>query len=88
MSNIKAIKATVAWRSHLRTISVYRWSDDISVLVAIGGHLHGAAILSRTASNPASWNVASWPRPEASSTLIFSRAPSGSDRKNPAESFL
>jgi hypothetical protein len=39
------------------TIRVYRFPDDI--LSAAVAHLHGAAILFRTASNPASWNVAS-----------------------------
>jgi hypothetical protein len=38
------------------TILVYRIPDDILSAV---DHLHGAAIFFRTASHPASWNVAS-----------------------------
>src|SRR5437773_2938333 len=55
---------------------------------AVGGHLHANPILFRTLSNPESWNVASWPTPGQSDTLIFSWAPSGSDRRSPTASPL
>jgi hypothetical protein len=55
---------------------------------AVGGHLHANPIFFRTLSNPVSWNVASWPTPCLSNTLIFSCAPSGSDRRSPTASPL
>src|SRR6266436_713654 len=67
-------------------VVVHRFPDD--TLSAVGGHLHANPIFFRTLSNPVSWNVASWPRPCVSNTLIFSRAPSGSDRRSPTASSL
>jgi len=55
---------------------------------AVGGQLQAAPIFFRTLSNPVSWNVASWPTPGQSNTLIFSGAPSGSDRRSPTASPL
>ena len=53
-----------------------------------GFALHTVPIFFWIASNPASWNEASWPESGPSDTLIFSLAPSGMDRKNPAASSL
>ncbi len=53
-----------------------------------GGQLQADPIFFRTSSIPVNWNVASWPRPWPSVTLIFSRAPSGSERRNPTASPL
>ena len=65
---------------------LHRLPDDI--LSAVGGHLHASPIFFRTLSNPVSWNVASWLGPRPSNTLIFSRAPSGSDRRSSVASSL
>ena len=67
-------------------VVVHRLPDDI--LSAVGGHLHASPIFFRTLSNPVSWNVASWLGPRPSNTLIFSRAPSGSDRRSSVASSL
>ena len=64
----------------------HRFPNDI--LSAVGGHLHANPSFFRTLSNPVSWNVASWPGPCPLNTLIFSRAPSGSDRRSSTASFL
>jgi hypothetical protein len=62
-------------------VVVHRFPNDI--LSAVGGHLHANPIFFRTPSHPVSWNVASWPGPSGlANTLIFSRAPSGSDRSS------
>jgi hypothetical protein len=67
-------------------VVVHHFPDHF--LSAVDGHLHANPIFFRTPSNPVSWNVASWPRPCLSNTLIFSRAPSGSDRRSPTASSL
>src|SRR2546421_8733456 len=72
-------------RNRYRVV-VHRFFDDI--VSAVDGHLHANPIFFRTLSNPVSWNVASWPTPWLSSTLVFSRAPSGSDRRSSTASSL
>ena len=67
-------------------VVVHRFPVD--TLSAVDGHLHANPIFFRTLSNPVSWNVASWPGPCPLNTLIFSRAPSGSDRRSSTASFL
>ena len=67
-------------------VVVHRFPVD--TLSAVDGHLHANPIFFRTLSNPVSWNIASWPGPCPLSTLIFSRAPSGSDRRSSTASSL
>jgi transposase InsO family protein len=60
----------------------------VETLSVVDGHLHANPIFFRTLSNPVSWNIASWPGPCPLNTLIFSRAPSGSDRRSSTASSL
>ena len=48
--------------------------------------LHAVSIFRRMASNPVSWNMASWPAPELSNRSMVNRAPSGIELKSAAAS--
>jgi hypothetical protein len=56
-------------------------------LSVVRAHLHAVLILLRTTFHPSIWNAASWEELDRSATLIFRRAPSGSDWRKETGSF-